>query len=106
MAGTVEDLSRLGWSGGPLAATTAEHRTELVAFAAIFCSFVNRVDVIDITVHLKYEIKIQDFSFQMTYEIEKLNKYQQNYTQEKTCSYLWRTRYIFSFFFQKKLFSL
>ena len=57
MAGTVEDFSHSGWSGGLIAATTAEHQTELVAFAAIFCSFVNQMDVINITVYLKYEIK-------------------------------------------------
>ena len=55
VTGTVENLRR---SGRSVTATTAEHRTELVAFAATLCSFVNRVDIIDITVYLKYEIKI------------------------------------------------
>ena len=48
LAGTVENLPR---SGRSVTATTAEHRTDLVA--AIFSSFVNRVDIIDITVYLK-----------------------------------------------------
>ena len=51
VTGTREDLRRLGRF---VTATMAE----LVAFAATFCSFVNRVDLIDITVYLKYEIKI------------------------------------------------
>ena len=54
-AGTVEDLLH---SGQSIMATMAEYRTELVAFAAIFCSFVNQEDIINITVYLKYEIKI------------------------------------------------
>ena len=38
MGGTVEDLPCSGWS---VMEMTAEHQTEMVAFAAIFCSFAN-----------------------------------------------------------------